>query len=89
MEPKRDIDWHLHGLAIGLVVFVLRITLVFAVIGSGYAVYEWFGGKWFFVFLFAVIAARLHFDLAWIERNHPRKDDASIRQESENPFRKR
>jgi hypothetical protein len=89
MEPKHDIHWHLHGLALGLALFVFRISLVFAVIGAGYAIYEWFGGKWFFVYLFAVIAARLHFDLAWIERTHPRKEDMPAKQEQENPFRKR
>jgi len=89
MEPKRDIHWHLHGFALGLVSFVFRIFLVFAVIGSGYAIYEWFGGRWFFVFLFAVIAARLHFDLAWIEKHHPRQEDLPVKQKPENPFRKR
>ncbi len=86
MEPKRNKFWHLNGIAAGFAAFAFRIFVLFAVIGAGVEIYNLLGVKWFYVYVFAAIAVRLHFDLAWIERNHPRQDD---KEEEENPFRKR
>ena len=89
MEPKRNKFWHLHGLAGGFAAFAFRIMLVFAVIGVGVEVYQWLGTKWFYVYVFAAIAVRLHFDLAWIEKNHPHGEEEPEEKKPENPFRKR
>lgn len=53
-------------LAIGL-----RLGATFAVIFAGYYVYEWFGGNWFRVFVFATLALCLHFEIRRIERDFP------------------
>ena len=89
MEPKRNKFWYLNGMAKGFSAFAFRISLVFAVIGVGFEVYELFGAKWFYVYVFAAIAVRLHFDLAWIEKNHPNEDGVQEDEKPENPFRKR
>lgn len=77
------------GIVTGLIRFVLRIVLLFTVMGVGYAVYTWFGTKWFHVFVFAAIALMLHLELLWIDRHFETDDDSSPKEDPPNPFRKR
>lgn len=91
MQPKHGLFWHLGGLARGFVGMTLRLAAVFGVIGAGYAIYQWFGRDWFYVFIFAVIAARLDVELRLIEHATFDDDGAERPPEDEppHPFRKR
>lgn len=86
----RDPDGPPPGVASVAAILALRLVLLFAVIGSGWAVYEHFGSRWFHVFVFLAIAVRLHLEIRWIEKHvppgiHP-EHEARRR---EHPFRKR
>lgn len=78
---------HMQGIAIGIIVMTLRLVVLFAVLGAGYAVYVHLGVKWFHVFIFAAIAVRLHLEIVWIERHFA--NEGSADRTAENPFRKR
>ena len=77
----------------GIVAMALRIAVLFMVFGAGYWIFIHFGQKWFYVFIFATLALRLHFELAWIERNYPPGEKISEKGRGEggpsHPFRKR
>jgi hypothetical protein len=90
MRMRRPLSWHVRGIVNGLIAMTLRLTLLFAVMAAGYWIYTGLGAKWFYVFIFAMIAARLHFEILWIERNYPEStEDNNQNPPAENPFRKR
>ena len=62
---------HAAEIVIGAAILGLRLLIVFAVMGTGYFVIEHFGGDWFKVYVFAVMAAGLHFELKRIDREYP------------------
>jgi hypothetical protein len=88
MRPHRLLSRHLGGIAIGLIAMALRLGLLFAVMGAAGWIYLNLGSDWFYVFIFAIIAARLHFELRWIERNFD-SGEAEGDNSGDNPFRKR
>lgn len=68
----------------------LRLVALFAVMGLGYLIYEYLGLRWFYVFIFAVIALRIHLELEWVERHSREIEENDARERNqENPFRKR
>jgi len=82
MEPERRPPQHDRqpeeqpmGFLEGLVTISLRISAMFLVIGAGYYVIEHFGESWFRVYVFATVAACLHFELRRIEREFPDDGD--------------
>lgn len=92
MQPKRGLIWHLGGVLRGFGGLAFRLALLFAVIGAGYETYILFGKSWFYVFIFAVLAARLHFELRLIERTEFPDDKPDRRKDDDgpdHPFRKR
>lgn len=90
MDPEDPLRQPGEGILYGVAILALRLALIFAVIGAGYAVHEQLGARWFHVFVFLAIAVRLHLELRWIEKNvppgvhPPEKPDPK-----DNPFRKR
>jgi hypothetical protein len=84
---KRPHGWELNGVVITVIAMAARLVVLFALIGLAYAIYMHFGAKWFYVFIFAAIAVRLHLELTWIERHFEQRDSKSA--EEPNPFRKR
>ena len=92
MHHGRPFGWHLNDVAVSIIAMVIRLVVLFAVIGIAYAVYASLGAGWFYVFVFAAIAVRLHLELSWIERHFAEAEDADSRSKDEpkpNPFRKR
>jgi hypothetical protein len=87
MHRKRSFGWHLNGLVIGTIAMAMRLIVLFAVIGLAYAIFMHFGARWFYVFIFAAMAFRLHLELSWIERHFSEQEEA--REQKPNPFRKR
>ncbi|MEC9342718.1 MAG: hypothetical protein VYD64_02615 [Pseudomonadota bacterium] len=59
------------GIVTGFLVLALRLALVFAVMGAGFFVHESLGVEWFRVYVFAALAAGLHFELRRIDREFP------------------
>ena len=84
---KRPHGLELNGVVITVIAMAARLVVLFALIGLAYAIYMHFGAKWFYVFIFAAIAVRLHLELTWIERHFEQRDSKSA--EEPNPFRKR
>ncbi len=62
------------GIGKGFAGLALRTAAAFVVMGFGYFVLQQFGGKGLAVLIALVIAVRLHFELAWIEKNIPPGD---------------
>ena len=79
----------LGGLVTGFLGFLIRLAALFGVMGAGYAVYTWLGTQWFHVFVFATIAAMLHFELLRIDRHFGGQEDVAEDEDPPNPFRKR
>lgn len=88
-EPGSELPAHFGGIATGIIGFAIRMVLLFAVMGAGYTVYTWLGTKWFHVFVFATIAAMLHFELLRIDRHFDAQEDLPKEEDPPNPFRKR
>ena len=84
---KRPHGLELNGVVITVIAMAARLVVLFALIGLAYAIYMHFGAKWFYVFIFAAIAVRLHLELTWIERHFEQRDSKPA--EEPNPFRKR
>ncbi len=55
----------------GFAGLALRTAAAFVMMGFGYFVLLQFGGKGLAVLIALVIAVRLHFEIAWIEKNVP------------------
>ena len=84
---KGPFDREGNGIVISIIAMTARLVVLFTLIGVAYAIFTHFGAKWFYVFIFAAIAVRLHLELSWIERHF---DAREARQKEEpNPFRKR
>ena len=75
MDERRPPASNGAGIVIGAAILGLRLLIVFAVMGVGYLVIEHFGGAWFKVYVFAVMAAALHFELERIDREYPPESD--------------
>jgi len=71
MDEQRPPEMEGAGIVTGVAILGLRLALIFAVMGAGYYVHEHFGLEWFKVYVFAAIAAGLHFELKRIDREFP------------------
>lgn len=71
MDDRRPPSSPTAEIVIGAAILGLRLLIVFAVMGAGCLVIEHFGGAWFKVYVFAVMAAGLHFELKRIDREYP------------------
>ena len=89
MRPKWNGESPATGIAIGFAILFLRLVAVFAVIGAGAGIWHWLGSDWFYVYVAAMIALRIHLELRWIERMPDEALDGSQEQGRAHPFRKR
>jgi hypothetical protein len=75
MTDRPDGDRPVSGLIDGLSIVALRLLAFGCVAITARYVNDWFGFDWLVVFILALVALRMHFEIAWIERNADELND--------------